>query len=158
MKKTCEQCGEELFGAVNRCWQCGAAVVVAHSSDVPPIRRRPVDLSNASAAKPASVEQALPFPIVIGFSDQGRRRCAIASVILGSVGCLLGIATGWAIVLGALGIAFGVLGMPAKHRDLATMGLVLCVLTLFLGFWQVGYDVWVRYASQRWLEDLQGTP
>lgn len=159
MKQTCAECGEELFGAVNRCWKCGTAIVVAYTASVPPIRRRPVDLSSPSASTPFPVvQQTLPFATRLALSDKGRRRCATTSVVLGALGCLLGIATGWTIVLAVLGIAFGVLGMPEKDRDLATIGLVLSVIALFLGFWQIGYGIWIRYVTRRWLDDLQGIP
>jgi DNA-directed RNA polymerase subunit RPC12/RpoP len=43
MSVHCAQCGEELLGAVNRCWRCGAKVLFqAGDTDLPPIRRPPV--------------------------------------------------------------------------------------------------------------------
>jgi len=54
MAVLCAACGEELLGAVNRCWRCGQAFK-AHSgpSDLPPVRRsRP-----KKQAVVASVEQ-----------------------------------------------------------------------------------------------------
>ena len=46
MSVSCSQCGEELFGAVNRCWKCGQAVSAnSDSSGVPPVRRGPVDVA-----------------------------------------------------------------------------------------------------------------
>lgn len=42
MKVNCENCGEELLGAVNRCWRCGTVVAsAAVEVDLPPIRRTP---------------------------------------------------------------------------------------------------------------------
>lgn len=43
MAVLCSHCGEELMGAVNRCWKCGKPIV-SHSGplDVPPVRRSPI--------------------------------------------------------------------------------------------------------------------
>ena len=69
MKVTCATCGEELLGAVNRCWRCGTKVASrAGDIDLPPVRRAPVRLNDqgqpdededSSAAEPAeSIDQA----------------------------------------------------------------------------------------------------
>lgn len=50
-KVLCAHCGEELMGAVNRCWRCGRTFVAEHNpANLPPIRRRPIplDLVNQS--------------------------------------------------------------------------------------------------------------
>jgi hypothetical protein len=64
MAVVCSHCGEELMGAVNRCWRCGKALA-AHSGpqDIPPVRRSPI-----SAPTDAPVEAAvLPdVPVVPG--------------------------------------------------------------------------------------------
>src|SRR5688572_22077013 len=43
MSVLCSSCGEELIGAVNRCWKCGK-LIVSHSGPlgIPPIRRSPI--------------------------------------------------------------------------------------------------------------------
>ena len=157
MKRACENCGEELIGSVNRCWRCGAAVNADSLSKIPPVRRAPVDLNGRmSVADAARVSQSLPYPLSIDLSERGRHRCAVASVVCGAVACLTGIMSPWSILLGVVGIGLGVMGMQAKRRDLATMGLVLSVLAIFLGFAQIGSSIWTRYQSRRWLNELQG--
>ncbi|WP_158262185.1 MULTISPECIES: hypothetical protein [Pirellulaceae] len=42
MSVTCDKCGEELMGAVNRCWKCGTQFKRVESAPIPPIRRSPV--------------------------------------------------------------------------------------------------------------------
>lgn len=43
MAVKCSNCGEELLGAVNRCWKCGSAFVAPPmSANVPPVRRAPI--------------------------------------------------------------------------------------------------------------------
>ena len=161
MSYVCKQCGEVLFGAVNRCWKCGTEFEVAVNLKVPPVRREPVMLesdlvaaksSGSSALGPAS----LPFPMSIPLNVLGQKRSAIASVILGSLGCLWGLFSGWAIVLGVIGVGLGLIGMRSqRQRDTATMGLVLSVIAFFLGGGQIAFDIWVQYSSQQWIDDLQ---
>lgn len=57
MEVTCGQCGEELLGAVNRCWRCGAKIP-AHPGDMqtPPIRRDPIPLPEIEEASPRDGE------------------------------------------------------------------------------------------------------
>lgn len=41
----CSKCGEELMGAVNRCWKCGQSVA-SHPgpTDLPPVRGEPIEI------------------------------------------------------------------------------------------------------------------
>lgn len=51
MTVTCSQCGEELMGAVNRCWRCGTTFNrPGAKSDLPPVRRAPVTLQRSHSA------------------------------------------------------------------------------------------------------------
>ena len=71
----------------------------------------------------------------------------------GVLGCLIGIATGWSILFGLCGLVVALLGMTAKKRDLATMGLVVSVIAIFLGFGQIAYQFWVEYATEKWINE-----
>ena len=43
MRVTCAECGEELLGAVNRCWRCGRVVTLdAKDGGLPPVRQAPL--------------------------------------------------------------------------------------------------------------------
>lgn len=51
MAVRCAQCGEELLGAVNRCWRCGANVLSrAGDANLPPVRRPPLAMPPESSA------------------------------------------------------------------------------------------------------------
>lgn len=68
MKVTCANCGEELIGAVNRCWRCGNPVVSSPGSDMaPPVRRTPVEDADAvdavAAMEAAEAEEADPSEV-----------------------------------------------------------------------------------------------
>jgi hypothetical protein len=46
----CTKCGEELLGAVNRCWRCGRTFAPSKGAhDVPPVRRSPPPAALATA-------------------------------------------------------------------------------------------------------------
>lgn len=48
MAVRCAQCDEELLGAVNRCWRCGAPVLSRPGeTEVPPVRRAPLPVLTA---------------------------------------------------------------------------------------------------------------
>lgn len=166
MNQPCQQCGEALFGVVNRCWKCGADVKVVVTPKIPPIRRSPVKLrsrlsavaelesnSNVVGDVLDNVKQVLPWFLNIELSEQTLERCGAFSVGAGVLGCLIGIATGWSILFGLCGLVVALLGMTAKKRDLATMGLVVSVIAIFLGFGQIAYQFWVEYATEKWINE-----
>ena len=66
MAVRCGQCGEELLGAVNRCWRCGSTVLSrAGDANLPPIRRPPIPV--ASEVLGVSDE---PDVVVAALADQ----------------------------------------------------------------------------------------
>ena len=55
MAVRCSHCGEELMGAVNRCWKCGRAFSAQPATDgLPPVRRVPVAAVSAEAINESS--------------------------------------------------------------------------------------------------------
>jgi hypothetical protein len=70
MSVLCSHCGEELMGAVNRCWKCGK-LIGSHSGplDVPPIRRSPI-VGPLNAPLEATV---LEEPVEAGVTPEMRR-------------------------------------------------------------------------------------
>lgn len=178
MKRYCQNCNEELVGTVNRCWRCGQEVDVSLLSELPPIRRAPVDLSQRVRMTPAAdpiVSDALSpvdsehvatgnvwkdiyLPLLQGTSltERQRHHCAVASVTCGSLSCLLGFFTGWSIFMSLIAILLGLMGMRARRRDLATLGVILAVIGMFLGFFQIGSGLWAKYESRRLIQEWQG--
>lgn len=173
-QRTCENCGELLFGAVNRCWKCGADAKIVVKPKLPPIRRGPVQLRPRTVAQLgdnesldrsiasesfrevlSNVQQVLPWFLSFQLDDKARERCGGISVGLGVLGCLLGIATWWGLLFGVAGLAIGLLGMAAKDRDLATMGLVVSVLAMFVGVMRIGFNVYDMVEAWRIIEDAR---
>ena len=76
MTVRCAGCGEEIMGAVNRCWRCGRTFVPQAGVEVvPPVRRSPIAhalvVSNRDAAEQVRAErsaQAEDLPIVARLS------------------------------------------------------------------------------------------
>lgn len=70
MAVQCAKCGEELMGAVNRCWRCGQEFVPRNSdTGLPPIRRLPLaaatrDVWDAELSDPRPT--TLDLPVVNG--------------------------------------------------------------------------------------------
>jgi hypothetical protein len=79
MPVLCSRCGEELLGAVNRCWRCGQPIVSRLGGDgEPPIRRAPIEgplhaapsgeaaipeiNAAAGSSGPVTAELSLPAP------------------------------------------------------------------------------------------------
>lgn len=67
MRVKCSKCGEELLGAVNRCWRCGTRVASRPGdTDLPPVRRAPIRMNgegqpggdSGSVEHSESIEQA----------------------------------------------------------------------------------------------------
>jgi hypothetical protein len=112
---TCTTCGEELLGAVNRCWNCGSEFPLHQGSvNLPPVRRAPIETPLAEAATgavPAGMEAdgnersprdvAIPDEPVLattsGASDAGAVHHPPAATPLHPVG-----AAGWAAVVSLL--------------------------------------------------------
>lgn len=59
----CANCGEELLGAVNRCWRCGTRIE-SHPGDIalPPVRRAPIPPQVEIAAAIVAEEDATDDP------------------------------------------------------------------------------------------------
>jgi hypothetical protein len=81
MTVRCSRCGEELMGAVNRCWKCGQAFQVRPTVDgLPPVRSDVVAAATAAATLPAgqAVEAHVLDDAAPGESGQALRAAPIA--------------------------------------------------------------------------------
>jgi hypothetical protein len=81
MKVICAKCGEELLGAVNRCWKCGTTFETSAGDEHgPPVRRAPIlELEPAAGSmggEPVMAELAdPPQPSTLGAPQpQGKQR------------------------------------------------------------------------------------
>jgi len=61
MAVNCAKCGEELLGAVNRCWRCGTMLESRPgNTDLPPVRRAPIPLEAEDVSTTADSEDEPP--------------------------------------------------------------------------------------------------
>jgi len=61
MAVNCAKCGEELLGAVNRCWRCGTMLESRPGdTDLPPVRRAPISLEAKVGPTTAEDKSELP--------------------------------------------------------------------------------------------------
>jgi hypothetical protein len=155
MAVRCSKCGEELMGAVNRCWKCGQTF--AHHPEMdgrPPVRAE----SSAAGAMPLEaivVEQAaLPttaaVPVAVprwvqpsrattGDAIDARRAAMMAmggtvtSIVLGVFAAVFAIIWPPAAAIAVLGLAMGVWGLSSPKRNWALVGMLLCCLAIGIG-------------------------
>ena len=46
--------------------------------------------------------------------------------------------------------------MQTRRSDVAILGLSLSVIAIFIGLGYVAFDIWTRYQSQIWINEMQG--
>ena len=148
----CEKCGEELLGAVNRCWRCGTKVElgvpaathpprspVAGPLAAPPAAEPGEDVVVAALVPtPPQSETAPPSPcapISRPRPAQLRRLTAaqggaIAALVLGLMSVVASFYTELAAIPAAFGLGLGAWGLFSPRRGPAILGLLLCFLAL----------------------------
>ena len=140
MTVKCEKCGEELLGAVNRCWRCGTKVELSGSaSPPPPMADAGEDVVVAELAQPLPRTDARPRPPgtpVFRTRPSNPRHLsaaqggAIAALVLGLMTTVASFYTALAAIPAALGLALGAWGLFSPRRGPAILGLLLCLLAL----------------------------
>lgn len=163
MSVRCSKCGEELLGAVNRCWKCGQALALHPETDGrPPIRSPAAGGQEPLSARVLSDHAAAaPEPRVThrrqSTSDQidARRASVMAmggtvtAVVLGLFSGLLAIVWPPAAVIAVLGLVMGIWGLRSPRRNLALVGMLLCCLAIGLGAFGGARALYVHVQSNR---------
>ncbi|MDX1944057.1 MAG: hypothetical protein SFU86_01520 [Pirellulaceae bacterium] len=162
MSVRCAKCGEELLGAVNRCWKCGQQFIARPTiAGEPPaeealaialqpaLEARVLDEAPEAAANP--VAAAAPTPIATGLpvmpppklpslarpvpasTNLAALGGTVATVVLG----VFALALAWwrfeAAIVGLVGLVMGVWGLYSSRRGWALVGMLLCCLAIVLG-------------------------
>ncbi|MEZ6115684.1 MAG: hypothetical protein R3C28_03805 [Pirellulaceae bacterium] len=178
MAVTCSRCGEELFGAVNRCWRCGHHFETSQAnSAVPPLLRMPIDI--AFRTSPVEAEQtnkdAIPLatldetefapPMLPAASDvtkhhvnsndphdSFRGSVAIASIVVAAMSAVGSFFTMWAMVPACLSLFLAWLGFRSHRKRLCFLTLLLASIAFFWGTLQAvrAYQTYqkIRQAEQ----------
>src|SRR5687767_8610293 len=137
MSVKCSKCGEELLGAVNRCWKCGHMVV--RGPDEPLAAIVLDEVASAALPQPSTSPFRAP-PVTITTGERIDAQRAALTAMGGTVGALiLGLfalpiacfrVEGAFIAL--LGFALGIWGLYSPRRRLALLALLLCSLAIGL--------------------------
>ncbi|MCA9199099.1 MAG: hypothetical protein KDA87_16245 [Planctomycetales bacterium] len=181
MAVTCSRCGEELFGAVNRCWRCGHHFETSQAnSAVPPLLRMPIDIAfrtspvdadptNNTAIPLATLDEtefaqpALPGNAVATSHvtsndphDSFRGSVAIASIVVAAMSAVGSYFTMWAMVPACLSLFLAWLGFRSNRKRLCFLTLFLASVAFFWGTLQAvsAYQTYqkIRQAEQAdWL-------
>ena len=176
----CGECGEELFGAVNRCWKCGRTFALPPEAETlqPPVRRPAITLSDARQELVVAQPPRSPFAadgephesvqrMVEGSDDWQARFSSLAphdtvwtvgaaygSVPLGAVGLVAGWFYWTTLFVAVAGLGLGVYGLRSSKRDAAVTGIVLNILVLLLSALHAAYLIWSIYNARSLIDGL----
>src|SRR5262245_32925531 len=168
MAVRCSKCGEELLGAVNRCWKCGQPFALHPEIDGrPPVRAEAqaaggqplnaivVEQSPATAVLGGQTAQPIPVaaprfitprPASTAELVDARRAAmmamggTVASVVLGLFGAGLSFFWWPAAMIAIIGLAMGIWGLGSPRRNWALIGMLLCCLAIGLGAYGCARD------------------
>ena len=186
MSVRCSKCGEELLGAVNRCWKCGNPLALRPEIDGrPPVRsqlpvnqQEPLDaivmepdagLTAATAAghvpiRAAAVEQQRPQrrPPTGELIDARRASLmamggTVGSLVLGLFAAMLSILWPPAAMIAVLGLGLGIWGLNSPRRNMALVGMLLCCLAIGLGTYGGARALYVHIQANRAIQ-MQDEP
>ena len=148
MPAKCSKCGEELLGAVNRCWKCGQKFAVhAETGGQPPVRVEQLPTNPDEAVDAVVIDEktaAMPFaaaPAPLSTSERidAKRQSLMAmggtvgSLVLAVFALALAAFRFEAALIAALGLAMGIWGLYSPRRRLALIAMLLCWLGIGLG-------------------------
>jgi hypothetical protein len=166
----CSKCGEELLGAVNRCWKCGQKFALPPEKDGrPPVRvalaaqgGEPLAavLVEAGSADGLSAPVALPRivrPTTARTMDLLEARLAgqmalggaCASLVLGVLSAILAWLWPPAAIIAVLGLGLGIWGLSSPRRGWALVGMLLCCLAIGLGTYNLARRAYIAYQQNK---------
>jgi hypothetical protein len=154
----CAKCGEELLGAVNRCWRCGQAYAVSPPSappaSLPAVGEQPVaavvveNPGNEFAYKPPprATTAELIEARKAGLMAMGG---TVTSLVLGVSGAVLALFWPPAAIIAIIGLGMGIWGLSSPKRNLALVGMLLCCLAIGIGAFGMARQISVAIQKNR---------
>jgi hypothetical protein len=171
MAVKCTKCGEELLGAVNRCWKCGQTFAVHPQADgQPPVRvdtatigdEQPMDavvleegLAEAAMAQYAAAQVVRPRPISTSERIDAKRKSLMAmggtvgSLVLAIFALAIAAFRFEAALIAALGLVMGIWGLYSPRRGLALVAMLLCWLGIGLGTYTGARQLYIHILKSR---------
>jgi len=167
-------CGEELLGAVNRCWRCGELVESRPDAEAPPVVAPPIILAafadspaetqqliEPSTAAPVATRTGSPFAKTTPGTWQHWKRTTgrewNASTISAWVAVVVAI-YGWvllsfnpivAFALSLLALALGIFGLWGRHRRVAILAIILCCPLIAVAGYFMALDIFTMIYGYR---------
>lgn len=154
----CSKCGEELLGAVNRCWRCGKAYAVPPPS---------APLSSSDSGN----EQVLAAAVVENPGTERTYKAArrqttaelidarkaglmamggtVTSLVLGLLATVLAFFWPPAAIIAIIGLGMGIWGLSSPRRNLALVGMLLCCLAIGVGTFGIARQVSIAIQKNR---------
>ena len=152
----CTKCGEELLGAVNRCWKCGQTFEVRPPvPEEPPVEATAVDapaMPLVPVAPPAYVSMRPP---TTGELIEARRAGmmamggTVASLVLGIFAAAVAFVWPLASLIAVLGLIMGIWGLQSPKRNLALIGMLLCCLSIGVGTYSAVRRIYLSFKQSQ---------
>lgn len=167
----CTKCGEELLGAVNRCWRCGQKVAAHADAAAPPTVRpeilavstdEPLDavvLEDGAAATTTAIASGPPVkpprPLSTAERIDAKRKSLMAmggtvgSLVLGSFALALAAFRFEAALIALMGLVMGIWGLYSPRRRLALFAMLLCWLGIGVGTYTGVRQLYIHILKNR---------
>lgn len=179
----CSKCGEELLGAVNRCWKCGQTFALPPEMDGrPPVRAESVgpvqpleaiivdELAVPAGGSPfgpggptnlpsAMQRVASSRPASTAELIEARRAGLMAmggtvtSLVLGLFSAIFAALWPPAAIVAVLGLVMGIWGLSSPRRNLALVGMLLCCLAIGFGTYGMARRIYNGIQANRPIEE-----
>jgi hypothetical protein len=154
----CSKCGEELLGAVNRCWRCGQAYAVPPPNTPPSSSGSGNELVLAAAVVEhpgtertykAARRQTTAELIDARKAGLMAMGGTVTSLVLGLLATLLAFFWPPAAIIAVIGLGMGIWGLSSPRRNLALVGMLLCCLAIGVGTFGIARQVSIAIQKNR---------
>ena len=151
MSVHCTKCGEELLGAVNRCWKCGQTFDVTSPANEQPVEATVIDtlaMPLAPVAVPVYAQQRRATTAELiearraGMMAMGG---TVTSLVLGVFAAVMAFVWPLAALIAVLGLIMGIWGLQSPKRNLALVGMLLCCLSIGVGTYSAVRRIYISY-------------
>ena len=111
---------------------------VVHAPDRPEIPEAAIVEASLVTAPTAQLKQVSPPPLAASLDNIAANGGAVGALVLGIWSFFGAFITNWSIINGILGVLLGLWGLTSRRRKMALIGILLCLISIFLSLIQVG--------------------
>jgi hypothetical protein len=153
----CSKCGEELLGAVNRCWRCGQTYAISPNtpasspgtSNEQPLGAVVVENPGTELTYKAARRQTTAELIDARKAGMMAMGGTVTSLVLGLLATLLALVWPPAAIIAIIGLGMGIWGLSSPRRNLALVGMLLCCLAIGIGTFGIARQVSIAIQKNR---------